>query len=56
MVNNQVNQPEDSQIDAHIEDEEELASFMEFCKFTDQYLGELVEYDLIVAINDNNCQ
>ena len=35
-----------------IEDEEELASFMEFCKFTDQYLGELVEYDLIVAINE----
>jgi len=35
-----------------IENEEELTSFMEFCKFTDQYLGELVEYDLIVAINE----
>lgn len=35
-----------------IEDEQVLLTFMEYCKFNDQLLGELNDYDLIVAIND----
>ena len=34
-----------------IKDKLELEKFMEYCKFTDRFLGDVNDYDLIVAIN-----
>ena len=34
-----------------IEDEKELEEFMEYCKFSDIWLADVNDYDLIVAIN-----
>jgi len=34
-----------------IEDKHELEEFIEYCKFTDLFLGEVNDYDLLVAIN-----